>query len=132
VIPNFITAALSGTSPVVYGDGRQSRDFTYVDNVVDANLLAVDARVRGEIFNVACGQRISLNAVIDELSGLTATSITPTYLAPRSGDIRHSLADVSLAEQRLGYSVRVAFDEGLRQTFEHYAMLGATEEIVAA
>ena len=95
VIPNFIGAALDGRSPVVYGDGEQSRDFTYVDNVVDANLRAAEAEdVAGAVLNVACGGRVSLNELIIELQGITGNEAATVYEPARVGDVRHSQADI--------------------------------------
>jgi nucleoside-diphosphate-sugar epimerase len=117
VIPNFITAFLDGEPPIVYGDGEQSRDFTYVDNAVEANLLAADAvGVAGQVFNVACGERTSLNDLVAELRELTGTDTQPVYDAARQGDIRHSLADISRAREALGYEVKIDVREGLART----------------
>jgi nucleoside-diphosphate-sugar epimerase len=122
VIPNFITAFLRGKSPRVHGDGEQSRDFTYIDNVVDANLLAMDADgVAGETFNVACGERITLNRILELLRELSGREIEAEYGPARPGDIPHSLADISRARERLGYEPDVGFGEGLRRTYEDYA-----------
>jgi nucleoside-diphosphate-sugar epimerase len=120
VIPRFITALADGQSPQVFGDGEQSRDFTYIDNVVDANLLASEAPgVSGQAFNIACGERISLNRLLDELRGILGTEIEASYLEPRPGDVKHSLADISRAEEQLGYSPAVEFSDGLRRTVDH-------------
>jgi len=117
VIPKFIQALHRGERPVVYGDGEQSRDFTYVDNVIDANLLAMDADLPpGRVFNVACGERVTLSKVAAELRELMGTSIEPIYADPRPGDIRHSLADISKAREELGYEPSVGFREGLSRT----------------
>jgi nucleoside-diphosphate-sugar epimerase len=122
VIPNFINALLREEPPRVFGDGEQSRDFTYIDNVIEANLLAAEAEgVSGETFNVACGERISLNRMLADLTELSGTAIEPIHEQARPGDIPHSLADISLAEERLGYRPRIDFGEGLKRTFEHYA-----------
>jgi nucleoside-diphosphate-sugar epimerase len=122
VIPNFIGAALNGSAPTVFGDGEQSRDFTYVDNVVEANLLALDATdVVGEAFNVAGGERISLNSLLSALSRISSRELDAAYRDPRPGDVRHSQADITAARSRLGYSVRVGLDEGLRRTYDFYA-----------
>jgi UDP-glucose 4-epimerase len=117
VIPRFITTLSAGAPPVIFGDGQQSRDFTYVDNVVDANISAADARdVAGRTINVACGQRITLNELVAELQSLLGTRIDIAYAAPRSGDVRHSLADIGLARSLLGYEPRIPLREGLRRT----------------
>ncbi|HET7590134.1 MAG TPA: SDR family oxidoreductase [Solirubrobacterales bacterium] len=127
VIPKFITALLEGRPPIVFGDGEQSRDFTYIDNVVDANLLAGSAEgVSGMTFNVACGERISLNRLLDDLREITGVDLQANYLDPRPGDVLHSLADISQAREQLGYEPAVSFGDGLRRTVEdHLARLGA-------
>jgi UDP-N-acetylglucosamine/UDP-N-acetyl-alpha-D-glucosaminouronate 4-epimerase len=127
VIPNFITAFLRVEPPLVFGDGEQSRDFTYIDNVIDANLLAIDAEgVVGETFNIACGERITLNRMLADLRELSGRDLEATYEDSRPGDIRHSLADISHAEERLGYRPAVDFREGLSRTYEHYAAAAST------
>jgi nucleoside-diphosphate-sugar epimerase len=119
VIPKFITALLRGESPVVYGDGEQSRDFTYIDNVVDANLRAATADgVSGQTFNIACEDRISLNRLLEEIRGILGVDIEATYREPRQGDVKHSLADISRAREQLGYEPLVGFNEGLQRTIE--------------
>jgi UDP-N-acetylglucosamine/UDP-N-acetyl-alpha-D-glucosaminouronate 4-epimerase len=119
VIPRFITALLENEAPVVFGDGEQSRDFTYIDNVVDANLRAATADgVSGLTFNIACGERISLNRLLDEIRGIVGSEVEASYLEPRQGDVMHSLADISLARERLGYEPLVDFNEGLLRTVE--------------
>jgi UDP-glucose 4-epimerase len=118
-IPKFIAAILRGESPVVFGDGRQSRDFTYIDNAVAANLLAAAApakRVSGEVFNVACGKSATLLDVIDEVNRLLGTRVRPKFAPPRRGDVRHSKADVSKAKRLLGYRASVLLREGLEHT----------------
>jgi UDP-glucose 4-epimerase len=120
VIPRFITAMLEGGSPLVYGDGEQSRDFTFVDNAVDANLRAAEAAgVAGQAFNVAGGERISLNALLAELRDLMGRDVEPEYADARPGDVRHSLADIGRARQALGYEPAIGLREGLRRTLEH-------------
>jgi len=122
VIPNFITALLSGQQPVVFGDGEQSRDFTYVENVVEGNLLAMTADgVAGRVYNLAAGERLSLNGLLDNLRELTGTQTEARYEAGRLGEVRHSHADVSAAERELGYRPGVSVVEGLRRTLEWYA-----------
>ena len=121
VIPLFIGAMLAGRRPTVYGDGLQSRDFTYVDNNVQANLLAATAPgVAGQTFNIACGERYSLLDLIAALNRILGTDIEPLYGPPRPGDVKHSLADITLAQERLGYVVRVGFEEGLERTVAWY------------
>ena len=119
VIPNFITRLPRDEPPTVFGDGEQTRDFTYVDNVVQANVLAADAvKVSGRTFNVAVGSSISLNQIIDQLRQLTGLDLEPIYLAKRPGDVPHSLADISRAARDLGYAAEVRFEEGLQRTLE--------------
>jgi nucleoside-diphosphate-sugar epimerase len=121
VIPKFITAFLEGERPVVFGDGEQSRDFTHVRNVVDANLLAADAdNVSGKTLNIACGERISLNEIVQELCGLTGRDIEPVHAQPRPGDVRHSMADISRARETLGYEPAVDARAGLQATLEYH------------
>jgi len=118
-IPKFITAMLRGDRPVIYGDGRQSRDFTYIDNAVQANLLAAAApkkRVSGEVFNVACGRNSTLLDVIDSLNRLLGKKIAPKFAPARVGDVRHSKADIGKARRLLGYAVSVSLAEGLERT----------------
>jgi UDP-glucose 4-epimerase len=121
VIPLFITALLRGEPPTVYGDGLQSRDFTYVSNVVQANLLAATAPgVAGRVFNVACGQQHTLLDLIAVLNGILDIQIQPVHTAPRVGDVRHSLADVTAAQEALGYRTEADLHEGLRRTVAWY------------
>lgn len=130
VIPRFITALLEGQAPVVFGDGEQSRDFTYIDNVIDANLRAADAEgVSGQTFNVACGERISLNRLLDEIRAIVGSELEASYLDARQGDVKHSLADISRARDQLGYEPLVDFNEGLLRTVE---ALRATDELDSA
>ena len=127
VIPNFITALLTGERPVVYGDGEQSRDFTYIENVVEANLLAITADgVGGEVFNIAAGERLSLNQLLRHLGELTGTDVEAHHEPARPGEVRHSQADVSRAEQELGYRLQVPVEEGLRRTLAWYEARLAT------
>jgi nucleoside-diphosphate-sugar epimerase len=119
VIPRFITALLEDEAPVVFGDGEQSRDFTYIDNVIDANLRAADAAdVSGQTFNIACGERISLNQLLEEIRGIVGTDVKASYLESRQGDVKHSLADISKAREQLGYEPLIDFNEGLLRTVE--------------
>ena len=124
VIPNFITALLSGQQPVVFGDGEQSRDFTYVENVIEGNLLAMTADgVVGSVYNLAAGERMSLNGLLEHLRELTGAQTEARYEAARPGEVRHSQADVSAAERELGYRPSVSVLEGLRRTLEWYREL---------
>ena len=120
VVSRFISSLLSGERPVIYGDGEQSRDFTYIDNVVGANLsAATSAGASGKVINVANGQRITLNELLAELKDLTGKQdVTAEYLEPRVGDVKHSLADITLARQFLGYESKVGLREGLQRTIE--------------
>lgn len=121
VIPNFVTAALAGRAATIYGDGKQSRDFCFIDNTVDANLLACTAPgAAGETFNIACGESTDLLGVVDLLAEIVGRRIPPVHDAPRPGDIRHSLADISKARRILGYEPRVRFREGLARTVAWY------------
>jgi UDP-glucose 4-epimerase len=117
VIPNFVTAALAGRPPTIYGDGLQSRDFTYVENAVAANLLACDApAAAGGAYNVACGTRATLLDVIRLLAGIVGRPIAPTHEAPRAGDVKHSLASIEAARRDLGFEPGIGLEEGLRRT----------------
>jgi len=121
VLAKFCTAFLEDTQPVVFGDGEQTRDFTYVENAVQANLLACEAaNVSGKVFNVGVGGRISLNEVLCELEKITGKKLEAKYDPPRDGDIRDSQADISQAREFLGYEPQVTFEEGLARTFEWY------------
>jgi UDP-glucose 4-epimerase len=123
VLAKFITVMLRGEQPSIYGDGEQSRDFTYIDNAVEANLLACKApaaKVAGQMFNVATGRRVSLNETFKLLQPLTSYKGQPKYGPERGGDIKHSLADISKAEAGLGYKPKIDFEEGLRRTVEWY------------
>jgi UDP-glucose 4-epimerase len=123
VIPKFIRAMLQGESPVIFGDGKQSRDFTYIDNVVSANLLACRApaeQASGRVFNVAAGESFSLNELYALLQNILGRHQPATYTASRSGDVRDSLADTSRAQQAMGYKTLVDFKEGVRRTVEWY------------
>jgi nucleoside-diphosphate-sugar epimerase len=120
-IPAFVTAILKGEPPTVYGDGEQSRDFTYIDNVVKANILAAEAgRTGGEVVNVACGTAVTVNRIIEMINDLTGSAVTPRYTDPRPGDVKHSLADVTLAEKTIGYRPVVQFEEGLKRSINWY------------
>ena len=123
VLAKFITQMQQGESPTIFGDGEQSRDFTYVANAVQANLkacLAPGAEVSGRVFNIATGSRFSLNETFHMLSKITGFSGKAKYAAPRTGDVKHSLADISLAQKHLGYVPSVSFEEGLKRTVNWY------------
>ena len=137
VLAKFITQMLQNQVPTIYGDGEQSRDFTYIDNVVKANLLAAEApsaQVSGNVFNIANGVRYSLNQTFQMLQRITGFSGTPKYAAARAGDVKHSLADIGLAQKCLNYSPDVTFEEGLKRTVEWYrqaAKEGASTAVLA-
>jgi UDP-glucose 4-epimerase len=123
VIPLFITALLEGRQPKIYGDGEQTRDFTFIKNVVHGNLLATEApaaKVAGKTFNVANGKMISLNQMLAMLNELLGTDVQPIFEDARVGDVRDSLADISGARENLGYDPVVTFEEGLKQSIEFY------------
>jgi nucleoside-diphosphate-sugar epimerase len=121
VLSRFATAFLDGEQPVVFGDGEQTRDFTYVENAVQANLLACEAPdVAGQTFNVGTGARISLNRTLELLRKISGKHLQAKYDPPREGDIRDSQADISRAKQHLGYEPSVEFEEGLQKTFDWY------------
>ncbi len=124
VIPKFITALLRGERPIIYGDGEQTRDFTYVENVVAANLAAATApaqAVSGEVFNIGCGDRVSINRLFEQIRGLIGSAITPICSESRPGDVRDSQADIAKARRAFGYVPVVDLREGLEKTIAWYA-----------
>ena len=125
VIPLFITAILDGKAPTIHGDGLQSRDFTFIDNVVHGNLLAARApNAAGQVMNLAMGGRISLLELVDKVNAALGTSIQPIHDAPRTGDIKHSRANIDKARKLLDYEPIVDFDAGLRRTIDWYKSIG--------
>ena len=121
VIAAFASRMLCGAPPVIYGDGTQSRDFVYVENIVHANLLAAGAKATGgEVVNIGCGRSIDLNRMVTVFNEALGTDLKPVYADPRAGDVKHSLADISVAGELLGYEPRVHFADGLRQTLDWY------------
>ena len=131
VIPKFISALLAKEPITVYGDGEQSRDFTYVDNIIEANLLAMRANeAPGRVFNIGCGEHISLNRLIRELEGILGLKAIVNYADPKPGDVRHSLADIRLARRILGYRPSIMFEAGLRKTVE--SMKRSSQRVTAA
>ena len=121
VIPKFISALLESKPPVIYGDGNQSRDFTYVENVVQANLLAMERPgVAGQVFNIACGQQTSINVLLFMLQDISGKKILPRYESPRSGEVRHSLASIDLARAYLRYAIKAGLAEGLLATWNWF------------
>ncbi len=121
VLARFIPAVIEGRRPIIYGDGRQSRDFTYVSNVVDANIQACTAPgVAGHAFNIACGDRITVKEILGEIRALTGSDVEPIHEDPRPGDILHSQADITKARKKMGWKPVANFREGLKPTIEWY------------
>jgi len=123
VIPKFITRALAGGTPVIFGDGTQSRDFCFIDNVIEANLKAAAApaaKVSGRVYNVACGVATTLDEVVKVIGDILGKRIEPRHDPERAGDIKHSVADISAARAELGYTAGVSFEEGMRRTVDWY------------
>jgi UDP-glucose 4-epimerase len=120
-IPAFVTGILKDEPPTIYGDGEQSRDFTYIDNVVRANLLAARAeQTTGEVVNIACGQAVTVNEIIDMINASVGKNVKPVYTESRPGDVKHSLADIILAEKIIGFKPKVLFQEGLTRAIGWY------------
>jgi nucleoside-diphosphate-sugar epimerase len=119
-IPKFINRILKDKQPVIFGDGEQSRDFTYVANVVEANILAANSKVMGEVINIASGERITINEVVHILNKILNKKTEPVYKKSRVGEVKHSLADISKAREKIGYLPKFKFIEGLRKTVEWY------------
>ena len=120
-IPAFVTAILKNKPPTIFGDGEQSRDFTYVDNVVEANLLAAKVKhTSGDVINIACGQAVTVNEIIDIINSVTGKNVKPAYAPARPGDVKHSLADITLAKKLIGYKPMVSFGDGLKIAIEWY------------
>jgi UDP-glucose 4-epimerase len=120
-IPAFVTKILNNESPTVYGDGQQSRDFTYINNVVHANVLAARApKTEGQVVNIACGQAVTVNAIIDMINTILGKQVKPIYTDPRPGDVKHSLADINLARELIGFNPLVSFEEGLKKAIAWY------------
>ncbi len=121
VIPKFITAMLAGLQPTIFGDGGTTRDFTFIENALRANLLAAQApKLCGETVNIGVNRAVSLNQLVEMLNGLLGTAIQPKYEPPRAGDIKHSLADITAARRVIGYEPEVHLEEGLRRTIEFF------------
>jgi nucleoside-diphosphate-sugar epimerase len=120
VIPKFIATMQRGNRPEIYGDGSQTRDFTYISNAVEANILAAEGGLTGEVLNVASGGRVSIDELVDILNEILDASIEPVYEDPRPGDIKHSAADIQKAQRLLNYDPVVGVKEGLRRTVKHY------------
>ena len=123
VIPKFITSMLKDKPPIIYGDGEQSRDFTFVKDVVNANILAMKApNAAGKVINIAAGKRTTLNELVSVLNDILGKNIEPEYTDPREGDIKHSFADISLAKEIIGYEPEYTLEEGLKQTVKWYEL----------
>jgi UDP-glucose 4-epimerase len=121
VIPKFITEMLASERPTIFGDGKQSRDFTYIDNVVQGNLLAAEAPAAvGRTINVACGESFNLLELVDGINRALGTNVEPIFEPARVGDVRDSLADITLAREVLKYEPKIGFNEGLRRTVHYY------------
>ena len=121
VIPKFIDALLQGRPPIIFGDGEQSRDFTYIENVVQANLLAMSAgHLHGEAINIACGERTSLNQLLNVLKKILGSKLSPSYQEPQQGDVRHSLADIRKGKEMIKYDPKVGIEIGLKKTVEFF------------
>jgi nucleoside-diphosphate-sugar epimerase len=121
VVPNFITKMDRGERPRIYGDGEQSRDFTFVANVVRANMLALESEgISGEVFNIACGDRITVNTLFEKIRHVFNKDTDPVHESPRPGDVRHSFADIEKAKKLIDYEPAVSFDDGLRETIRWY------------
>lgn len=126
VIPKFIEMMGAGKRPTIFGDGEQTRDFTHVDNVVEANILAATSEVgSGEIFNITCGSSMSVNDLVEKLNVIFDSNLEPEYLPAKSGEVKHSLADVNKAKELLGFEPKVSVNEGLRRTCEWYMGAGS-------
>ncbi len=121
VVPSFVSKMLQGKKPTIFGDGEQSRDFTFVGNVVEANILATEVEnISGEVFNVGCGEETTVNSLAAKINEILNTDIEPNYDQPRPGDIKHSLADISKAKQGLKFEPLFDFREGLERTISWY------------
>jgi nucleoside-diphosphate-sugar epimerase len=120
VIPKFIQLMLDGERPVIYGDGEQSRDFTYIDNVTQANVLAAEGDATGVAVNIGCGDQVTITELVEQINDVLGTDIDPIYDDPRPGDVRHSMADLDRVREQLGYEPDVDFQDGLERTVEWF------------
>jgi nucleoside-diphosphate-sugar epimerase len=121
-IPAFVTAILKDEPPTIYGDGEQSRDFTYIDNVVEANLLAARApKTSGQVVNIACGQAVTVNQIIDMINNSLGKNVKSNHVAERPGDVKHSLADITAATNLIGYKPVISFEQGLQNAIGWYS-----------
>ena len=133
VIPLFIEALLNGQSPVINGDGKHSRDFTYVDNAVQANILSLfteNEKALNQVYNIACGYQTSLSELFEHLRDESGVDLKPVFGPERKGDVKHSLADISKARDLLGYEIKIPVEEGLKKTFAWYKQKSNTRSIV--
>ena len=120
-IPAFVTAILKDQPPTIYGDGQQSRDFTHVDNVVEANLLAARAeQTKGQVINIACGRAVTVNEIIEMINNNLGKNVKPIYTDSRPGDVKHSLADITAAQNLIGFKPVISFEQGLHQAIDWY------------
>jgi nucleoside-diphosphate-sugar epimerase len=119
VIPNFAASMLKGKRPIVFGDGDQSRDFTYVDNAVHSNILAAESGISGETFNIGTNNQVTINELVHMLNRALGTDINPIYARPRRGDVRHSYADISMSQIQLGYKPVCGVEDGIDRTIEY-------------
>jgi nucleoside-diphosphate-sugar epimerase len=125
VIPLFVKSLLEGSSPTIHGDGEQSRDFTFISNVVNANLLACEAKITGaRVYNIACGGRYTLNQLFSALRARIGSAVEPVYGPARPGDVKHSMAGIERIQAELGYRVEVGFEEGIDRTVQWYRAAG--------
>jgi nucleoside-diphosphate-sugar epimerase len=120
VIPKFIRLMLAGERPTIFGDGEQSRDFTFIENALQANIKAAESDCAGEALNVACGGNVTVNALVDLINDILGTDIEPIYEDPRPGDVRHSHAEIGKARKEIGYDPTIDFREGLERTVESF------------
>jgi nucleoside-diphosphate-sugar epimerase len=126
-IPAFVVSILNDEKPTVYGDGEQTRDFTYIDNVVHGNILAIEARkTGGQVVNLACGDQITVNQVIAAINDVLGKNVQPRHVGPRPGDVRHSCADITLAQDLLSYEPQIGFEEGLGRAIDYYRSMTAS------
>ena len=119
VIPKFISLMRKGSTPTIYGDGKQSRDFLYVDNAISANLLALKSKACGVAVNIGGGSAVTVNGLVDRINTILGTSITPKHGPARDGDVRHSLAETALARKLIGFAPKITFDDGLERTIAY-------------
>lgn len=120
VIPKMLSRMLKNENPIIYGDGKQSRDFTFVEENVKANLKALSENVAGKVYNIGCGKRITINELVEKLNKILGKNLKPKYEPARPGDVKHTLADITLAKKELKFNPQTSFEEGLKKTIEWY------------